>query len=412
VRVDERRRVRAIIVVDGRVIGTVAPFPVDSPFWPDVEPVVAHLDDLLGVPTAVLRLVRVVGGESPRGGEVTYLVEAAATPSRGYQPGLLAGGDPLAPSPLRAPWAEPGGPAAIVTWSDAVLAGYGRPRTGPPVQVKSWNLSSLYRLPTASGPAWAKVTGAWQASEPRAIALAGGRDPSLVPTVLAADAGRILLDHVPGQDCWDADEATVLATVPRWVAVQAALVGDPGLAELRDGRLVTLPERANRLLARDDVRADLTSAALDAVAELVEGLPALLAAIDAAGLPDTLVHGDFHPGNWRSDGGPAVIIDWADSYLGNPALDVLRLRDWLPGDRWAAGVREWAAAWRAAVPGSDPAAAVPLLDPVERLQAACGYRRFLDNIEPDEWPYHCTDPADMLRLAGTAFHALTTTTPL
>ena len=22
------------------------------------------------------------------------------------------------------------------------------------------------------------------------------------------------------------------------------------------------------------------------------------------GLPDTIVHGDFHPGNWRSDGGP------------------------------------------------------------------------------------------------------------
>ena len=398
---------RAIISVDGEVIGTVPSFPVDSPFWADVEPVVRHLDELLGVPTAVLRLVSVVDGESPRGGEVTYLVEAASVPTRGYAPD--AGDDVFAPQPRRTPWAEPGGPAALVCWAGDALSRQGRPPTGPAVQVKSWNLSCVHRIPTAAGPVWSKATGAWQASEAAAIALVGRHAPDLVPTVLAAEGRRMLLDHVPGEDCWGADEATVLATLPRWVAAQAALVGDPGLASLPDVRLANLPERVRRLLARDDVRADLTSADLEAAEAVVEGLPALLAAIDAAGLPDTLVHGDFHPGNWRSDGGDAVVIDWADSYHGNPALDVLRLRDWLPGPRWAAGVREWAAAWRAAVPGSDPAAVVPLLDPVERLQSACGYQRFLDNIEPDEWPYHRTDPADMLRLAVKAFDALPVT---
>ena len=166
---------------------------------------------------------------------------------------------------------------------------------------------------------WSKATGAWQASEAAAIALVGRHAPDLVPTVLAAEGRRMLLDHVPGEDCWGADEATVLATLPRWVAAQAALVGDPGLASLPDVRLANLPERVRRLLARDDVRADLTSADLEAAEAVVEGLPALLAAIDGAGLPTTLVHGDFHPGNWRSDGrSHAGILDWADSSRRQP----------------------------------------------------------------------------------------------
>jgi len=161
--------VRAILSVDGAVLGTVPSFPVDSPFWPDVEPVVRHLEEVLGVPTAVLRLVSVVGGESPRGGEVTYLVEAATTPTRGYAPD--PGDGVFAPQPLRAPWAEPGGPAALVRWAGDALGRQGRPPTGPAVQVKSWNLSCVHRIPTAAGPVWSKATGDWQASESAAIAL-------------------------------------------------------------------------------------------------------------------------------------------------------------------------------------------------------------------------------------------------
>ena len=36
------------------------------------------------------------------------------------------------------------------------------------------------------------------------------------------------------------------------------------------------------------------------------GLLSRFRLLDECGLPDTLVHGDFHSGNWRSDGGPPV----------------------------------------------------------------------------------------------------------
>jgi len=395
--------VRAIVSVGGEVLGALPAFPVESPWWADVEPVARYLDALLGVRTDVLRIAGVVGGQSPRGGEVTYLVEAAEPPRADltWEPVEQTGDHPL-----RAPYAEPGGPRAILDWADEALAAYGRPRVGPPVQVKTWNLSCVYELPTAGGPVWSKTTRTFESPEPVAIALVGAHDPLLVPTVLAADAiaGRMLLDHIPGEDCWDADEATIGVAIRRWVAVQAALAGTLG-DDLPDRRPTTMPARLDRLPA---AAADLTAEERDALDELLADLPALSAAVAATGLPETLVHGDFHPGNWRSDGSGATFVDWSDWSRGHPATDVLRLAAYLPPERWRVAVRAWVDAWTAVLPGANPAAAIPLLTPLDHLQAALTYQGFLDHIEPDEYRYHLSDPAEQLRLALATHQELVT----
>ena len=61
--------------------------------------------------------------------------------------------------------------------------------------------------------------------------------------------------------------------------------------------------------------------------------------IESCGVPDTLVHGDFHPGNV---GGPAddhVILDWGDSFVGNPLIDELAFTQPLGPDDAAAAAR-------------------------------------------------------------------------
>ena len=55
------RRVRALVVHDGALLGTLPPFEVTSPWWSDVEPVAAELDRRLGARTAVLRMVTATG---------------------------------------------------------------------------------------------------------------------------------------------------------------------------------------------------------------------------------------------------------------------------------------------------------------------------------------------------------------
>ncbi len=111
------------------------------------------------------------------------------------------------------------------------------------------------------------------------------------------------------------------------------------------------------------------------------------------------VHGDFHPGNWRSDGGPPVVLDWADAHLGNPTLDGLRARDFLPESKRPIAVRAWIRAWTARRPGCDPARALSVAEPLAHLAYAVRYQEFLDGIEPSERIYHQGDAAASIRAA-------------
>ena len=55
------RTVTALVTYGGACVGGVGPFDVDIPWWAEVEPVVAHLEEALGVPVVVLRLLTVEG---------------------------------------------------------------------------------------------------------------------------------------------------------------------------------------------------------------------------------------------------------------------------------------------------------------------------------------------------------------
>ncbi|MDX2701023.1 aminoglycoside phosphotransferase family protein, partial [Streptomyces ipomoeae] len=60
------RTVSAWVTSGEDVLGVTGPFPVDVPWWAEVEPVVGHLERTLGVPVFVLRLLDVDGGEGGR----------------------------------------------------------------------------------------------------------------------------------------------------------------------------------------------------------------------------------------------------------------------------------------------------------------------------------------------------------
>ena len=55
--------------------------------------------------------------------------------------------------------------------------------------------------------------------------------------------------------------------------------------------------------------------------------------------------------------------------------------------------------WQRTLPGCDARRAAELAAPLGPLLGAVTYRRFLDNIEPSERPYHDGDPARALRRA-------------
>jgi phosphotransferase family enzyme len=391
------RTVSALVTCDDTYLGAVGPFGVGIPWWADAEAVVDHLRAVLGVPVIVLRLLEVDGGDGSRDGHVTYHVAALGRPA----PGLLADAPRAAraalaePEELRLPWARLDGVLELLGWACDTLAAAGRPATGPAVQRRTWNLSALFQLPTGTGPVWLKATPPFAADEASVIAALAGVDPSLVPPVIGAGPGRILLEHLPGEDCWDASPPVITSAVRRLATAQAALASRlPSLPGLPDRRPPVIAGQIRALLD-GPVAGELSAAEAAAARGLLSRFPRL----DECGLPDTVVHGDFHPGNWRSDGGPPAVVDWADAHLGQPVLDGLRACDYLPAARRPAAARAWVEAWKSLVPGCDPAQALRLAEPLVHLAYAVRYQEFLDGIEPSERVYHRGDPAAAIRAA-------------
>ncbi|BAL91591.1 hypothetical protein AMIS_63710 [Actinoplanes missouriensis 431] len=367
-------RTVTLVLVDaeGVLRGALPPFPVGTPWWQEVAEVVA-------VAGADVTVLRVLHGDPS--GAVTYLASCAAPP-----PGLLPAEADLSPHPLRAPYAEIGGPEASLAWASGALDRIGL--TGAvPHQQRTWNLSAIWRfdLPDGTPAAWLKQVPSFFRHEPVVLRMVDEVAPGLVPYLLASgEQGRMLLAHVPGEDRYGAGPALCADIAEAFHPVQehfADRVAELLAAGVPDKRLSVAP------LA--DV-AEPYLAEIPGLAELIDGLPDRLAAVAACGLPDTLIHGDLHPGNVRTDDdGNLVIVDWGDSGVGNPALDVLRLSD----DPEV--LRQWASRWS----GCDALRAVELLRPVAELRAAVTYADFVANIEPAEWPYHAGDVAARLRCA-------------
>ncbi|WP_132210973.1 phosphotransferase [Kribbella steppae] len=423
----ETKRVEALVSVGARYVGRAPAFEVGPPWWSEVEEVNRRLDELLGVRTVVLRLVHADEAEIGRGGRTVYHVQAMGEPRSGVLDETpYDGWDAIvAPHPLRSTWAEVDGPERIVEWARSFL--------GPvePVQVKTWNLSCLLRVPGA----WAKATSRFASVDADIIEHVQRYDETLAPTVLGKSVENrwSLLAHAPGNDCWEPDRATVENVVSRWVAVQAQLateVDELSTPSLLPGELtaeangLTAPRLLRGELAAEvdgltaprllpgELTAEverllsvvpLSSQLRSDVEHLLSKLPSIVAELDTAGLPITLVHGDFHPGNWRSDGTARAIVDWADTFIGHPATDIQRLIGWLPAAKRAHALDVWTTAWKNHVPAADPERALPPTAILVRLLYAVMYQRFLDNIEPAERIYHEDDPASELQAAVEAY---------
>ena len=196
------------------MLGALPPYDVESPWWPEVGDVVAGARSLYGVEVTVLRLLHVEREETRDGGPITYLAQVDEPPAVELAPWA---GDPNADEPLRQQWARPGGPQADLAWAEWCSPIAGRRCTAPAEQMRTWNLSSLWRLPTAAGAAWLKVVPPFFAHEGAMLE----RLPlDVVPRVIATDGPRMLLDEIAGEDQYVAPLERLVRMVPMLVGLQ------------------------------------------------------------------------------------------------------------------------------------------------------------------------------------------------
>ncbi|MCV2392697.1 aminoglycoside phosphotransferase family protein [Actinotalea sp. M2MS4P-6] len=393
---------------DGTPLGSLPPFDVAMPYWIEMSDVVGEVARRHGLTVDVLRLIE-HERPSPPGGAVTYLAqvrEPVVDPSA-PAPGTSAHRAPLpelAPPtaaqlaaaatthPLRAPYAEPGGPAASLAWAREAL---GAPRLDA-VQQRTWNVAAHWRLTDRGQVTWLKQVPPYQETELAVLRWFGEHAPHLGPRTLATgEHGRQLLGFVDGVHHYDgglAELQTVAAAQHGLHLISAEAADDLlalGVPDHRGARMV------------DWIRGHLEQHVGDHPAgELLERLPGTFDEIDACGLPAALSHGDNNPGNALLDGERVVFLDWGEGFLGHPAFDVLGLISGAPEADRAAVLEAWAARWRRDVPGCDPERAVALVRQVAQLQAAAVYAWLLANIEPSEHVYHWADVPDRLDRAA------------
>ena len=387
------RSVSLVVIDDGDVLGETGRFEVATPWWLDVAEISRRWPGIV-----VLRLLE--GQPAPGwtvGGTVTYLVEPLSGASTGIIESLGPLGPwdaPLAEDELRMPWATPGGPEADLAWARTWVSA-----TGEPVQHRTWNLSSIWSIPTTGGDVWLKCVPAFFQHEPAVLGLLANE---AVPNVIASDGCRMLLSGLPGADGYEAEVPAHETLIDVLVTIQLGTVGRVEQfleAGVPDRRWRSLIEAAADVVARrDPANADLRA--------LLDGADERVAMIDACGLPTVLVHGDAHPGNARigSGAGRGIWFDWGDSRIGNPLIDIAVLDR--PGTQHAGRLRShWLGLWGAACAGSDPERAWMLSRPLAALGDAVVYQGFLDRIEQSERIYHESDVTPCLERAAALLRA-------
>lgn len=267
------------------------------------------------------------------------------------------------PDDGRAAWFRPGWRDAVEAWVEEVLPRHGLGPAGPVEVVRAWSLSAVLRFPVAGrvDEVWFKATCEGFRSEPALTQAVCELAPGVTPRVLEVDPDRawMLMEPIP-----QADDETGPEHAPAVARALAELQLDT-LPARGDLRTAGLPDRGLeptlaflRTVLRESVDQHLMPAGLaEAGLEIEPWLEERLRTIWAAGLPDTLSHGDLHLGNVAWVDGRPVLFDWTDACLTHPFFDARHLADSARetgGEAAHDAVWEaYAGPWRAAYPSVD-----------------------------------------------------------
>jgi fructosamine-3-kinase len=311
----------------------------------------------LGLRVTFLRTPLRLGPDDDGRIDVIQLAESSAPPPDGYRFGplppverFLSGpaekrsemlaalarvlAEEADPPEQRVPWVRRGWAATAEAWVDAELANLGRARLGAVQQVKQWNITALWRVPTDGGEVWFKAAPpmALFCDEGRVVRALSERLPGRVPQVLAHDAERrwSLLESFGSHSVDHDDDAQQRRVARSFAALQ--LETAPWAVDLLDvgavdRRRAVLERQLPRLLEAEEVSL-LSDEERAAMPGLIPRALAALEELSAFGLPETLVHGDLHLGNVAlPPRGRPLFYDWTDACVAHPFFDLVPLFD-------------------------------------------------------------------------------------
>jgi hypothetical protein len=392
-------------------------------FWQSVAPVNQAVGALLGMELTTLRCMwtdywRTVyamenhsAGWRPPAGAAWFSSDQVAELSlarpelREQLSNWFAAQDASA-APRGVPWYRAGWYAEATEWIRAQLDRLSLPAAGSIEQLRSWERSAILRAHTAAGDLYFKAAPPMFAHEPALTQALAERDPARFPAVLAVDTERCWmlmpdhggrrLDQIPDVDRWE-------LALRRFARLQIALSADVG-------RFVGLgcPSRPLELLAAqidpllsDTAALTSASAALDQreIAELRALGPRLrarCAELAGYGLPLTLEHGDFWPGQVLARDDGDVFIDWSDSSVAHPFFSMSFFSDTTEAEEFLPGIADlrsrmrdaYLEPWNAYEPAARLVEAYELAQQLAPLHNAITYHVYILPGMQAKWEMH------------------------
>ena len=241
--------------------------------------------------------------------------------------------------PQEAPFAMPGWLAELFAWAEQQLEPLGVNLTGAFTQLNASPAFSLIRLETSGSPVWFKATGEPNRRELAVTTCLTHLFPGYVPELLGVNAawngwlthevsGRTL-DECTGLASWRRTAEDLARLQIRSIGKQDELL-EAGCVDLRLARLIEnvdpFVDRMRGLMAAQEklTPARLTEAELVCVRDYLQETCCRLSEL---GLPDTLGHLDFNPGNIVISPKGCVFLDWAEACITSPLVTLEHLRE-------------------------------------------------------------------------------------
>jgi hypothetical protein len=241
--------------------------------------------------------------------------------------------------PATGPFARPGWLRELFEWVGEQLDPLGLRLTGSFQQFNASATFSLIRIETTGPAVWFKATGHPNSHELTVTATLARLFPGSLPTLLAVH---------PAWNGWLSREAAGvtldgLCEISAWVRAAKALAElqiaslgkteellDSGCKDLRASQLVPLIDpflnRMGELMARQ-TKPDPAPLGHPELQLLSQELKQACSALQSLGLPDTVGHIDFNPGNVVVSPQDCVFLDWAEGCVANPLVTFEYLRE-------------------------------------------------------------------------------------
>jgi len=327
--------------------------------------------------------------------EIEWLALDDADPDVLSPPGLapyverwlaIARGAPIPEA--RPPWARPGWLGEASSWMETSMVEAGLQPVGPVEVVEQWPLSSVLRRGTGDGHVYMKAVFSIFQHEISLTRALAAEHPTLVPAVFAVDVSRgwMLMRELHGTEIGELNHERWVEALVAAARMQQGWIG-------RDEELFAYGAHDRTLaVLQGEIGLAFDEAGVPRTRNVSE-LERRCDELARGPLPQTLIHGDLHPGNVMVDGTELRIFDWSDGCVSHPLFD---LPTFLPRCN-DASAREamldtYLGMWSDYGSPDELRSSYDLAHPLAYVHHAVSYIRILEALEPDDRWWFAEEP--------------------